>query len=217
VRAAAHLPLTSCVRAAAPRPAATPAPATQGMMNSDVMQQVQQAMSDPETQQQMLQLAEQMQEQVMNNPHLRALTEQLEGLDKEGGLSTLIEKFQSNPAMREMAEKMKGEMGALGELFEGKGLDGPEGLENAMKLGQEAFAKMVSDPEYMEKFQEAMTDLLPPGAMENMAEMFQGLMQDGGADPDQMAKLRQAMGADSDQAAKIRQAMGAGDWNKDEM
>lgn len=170
-----------------------------GMMNGDMMEQMQQAMQDPETMQKMQAFAEQMQEQMASNPQLRALTESLEGLGgAEGGLQAMMAKFQANPAMQEMAERLKEDLGFdLSNIQELA--NSPDGMARAMRASQKAFAKMMADPEQMEKLQEAVAEILPPGAMESMAELMQGMM---GGSQDEMAKLMGSAGAK---------------WGKDEM
>lgn len=177
------------------------------MGGSELMQQLQQAMADPETQSQMLKFAEKMQQTMMENPKLQELTKQFEGMDLEGGIAGALEKLQDNPALKEMAEQFKS----------GGGL-GAGDMAKAMELGQKAMASLLSDPEQAAKLQEAVAQMMNPEAMAAMAEQFGSLMRGEGSNDmaQMMAKL--GLGGKGATAEEDDEVFSGNPWdNKDEM
>jgi len=169
-----------------------------------MMRQMQQAMSDPETQAQMLKFAEQMQQAVLHNPQLQQLSKSIEGLGLGDGLSAALHKLQDDPELRDVAQQMQA------------GDAGPETMARAMELGQKAFAQVLSDPEHAAKFQQAMAQMMNPETMAAMAEQFGAMLggEQGGDMADLFAQLGQgARGA----GAKDDDGLGGIAWDKDEM
>jgi len=157
------------------------------MSDPEMLEQVREAMSDENTQRQMLEWAEKLKEQLDSNPQLQALAKQFENLDLGGDFASALEELQNNPQVQQMTEQIKAGLAGLG----GEG-DDADALENAINVGQEVFKKMLGDPEYLEQFGETMKKMLPPEALANMEEQIKAAMENGGM-PD-LAQLQQAMG-----------------------
>jgi len=168
--------------------------------NPEVMKQMQEAMAamtNPETQQELMRWAQQVQERVKGDPSIEALARELEGADLSN-MGDLFQKIQQNPTIRQLAEEMRetGPMAGLSKLMEGAGggagldtealqaamkqagLDPGASFEEGMRAGQEAMAKLMQEGgmDQLEKLGEEMAKMMPPEALANMEQYMQQMM-----------------------------------------
>jgi len=168
-----------------------------------MMQQIQQAMADPESQAAMMQFAEQMQQAVQSNPQLAQLTKSLEGMDMEGGLQAAMEQLQNNPMIKQMAEQMQA------------GGGGADKMREAMQQSQQMIQQLMSDPDAMKQAMEQMAAAMQPDKINEMAEQMAAIMGGGG-----MPGLRGGGGMAGLRGGSNdvdNDGLGSLNWDKDEM